>query len=116
MRQGITHMNNALNRRRFSNTASVVLLLGLGTSLAAAAQWQMPEQQLEPVVEQIVKEANQNSQLKQLAHELLDVVGPRLVGTPQMKHAHEWAVNKYADWGIEEIGKAWGREKGCKDV
>ena len=34
-------------------------------------------------------------QLEPLAHELLDVIGPRLVGTPQMKQAHDWAVAKY---------------------
>src|SRR5690606_17237315 len=89
-----------------------VLVLGLGTSLAASAQWRMPEQQLEPVVEQIVEEANKNSHLKQLAHELLDVVGPRLVGTPQMKHAHDWAVAKYADGGIEDRDDDWGEWRG----
>ena len=40
-----------------------------------------------PVVDAIVKEANDNSQLEPLAHELMDVIGPRLVGTPQMKQA-----------------------------
>lgn len=32
----------------------------------------------DPVVEGIVKEANENSQLEVLAHELLDGTGPRL--------------------------------------
>src|SRR5690606_26789135 len=72
------------------------------------AQWQAPEQQLDPIVQQIVQEAYSNSQLKQLAHELLDVVGPRLVGTPQMKHAHDWAVAKYKDWGIEARYEEFG--------
>lgn len=36
-------------------------------------------------VDNIIKEATENSQLEHLAHELLDVIGPRLVGTPQMK-------------------------------
>lgn len=44
------------------------------------------------VINNIVKEANENSQLEKLAHELLDVVGPRLVGTPQMKQANDWVV------------------------
>ncbi len=44
------------------------------------------------VIENIVKEANENSQLEQLGHELMDVIGPRLVGTPQMKQANDWAV------------------------
>ena len=42
-------------------------------------------QEKDAVVEAIIKEANENSQLKKLGHELMDVVGPRLVGTPQMK-------------------------------
>ena len=53
-----------------------------------------------PVIESIIKEANENSQLEALAHEMLDVVGPRLVGTPQMQEAHDWAVAKYKSWGV----------------
>jgi hypothetical protein len=30
---------------------------------------------------------NDNSQLKKMAHELLDKIGPRLVGTPNMQQA-----------------------------
>jgi len=72
-------------------------------------------QSKQEMVEKIVKEAESNSQLEKLAHELLDVVGPRLVGTPQMKNAHDWAVKKYSNWDIsarnEEYGKwkGWGR-------
>ena len=32
-------------------------------------------------VAKVTKEATENSQLEKLAHELIDVVGPRLVGT-----------------------------------
>src|SRR5690606_36240077 len=67
---------------------------------------------LDPMVEKIVKEVNENSQLEQLAHELLDVVGPRLVGTPQMLNAHDWAVNKYKTWGIEARYEAFGEWRG----
>ena len=35
------------------------------------------------VTEKIVQEENNHSQLKTLAHELFDKIGPRLVGTPQ---------------------------------
>ncbi len=66
----------------------------------------------DPVVEAIIKEANENSQLEHLAHELMDVVGPRLVGTPQMKHAHDWAVAKYTDWGISARNEKWGEWRG----
>ena len=61
---------------------------------------------------QIVKEANENSQLEKLAHELLDVIGPRLVGTPQMKKANDWAVAKYGSWNIKAKNQEWGKWRG----
>lgn len=64
------------------------------------------------LIQGIVKEANDNSQLKILAHELLDVIGPRLVGSPQMKQAHDWAIEKYKGWGIEAKNEQWGEWRG----
>jgi carboxypeptidase Q len=64
------------------------------------------------VVDQIVKEENDNSQLQQLAHELFDGIGPRLVGTPQMMKAHDWAVAKYTGWGISAHNEKWGEWRG----
>jgi hypothetical protein len=66
----------------------------------------------DPIVQSIVDEANNNSQLEVLAHELFDVIGPRLVGTPQMKQAHDWAVKKYNEWGIEAYNHEWGKWRG----
>lgn len=66
----------------------------------------------DPVIEGIIKEANENSQLERLAHELLDVIGPRLVGTPQMKQANDWAVATYATWGIKAKNEQWGEWRG----
>ncbi|MCA6079062.1 M20/M25/M40 family metallo-hydrolase [Fulvivirga sedimenti] len=64
------------------------------------------------VVESIVQEANENSQLERLAHEMLDVIGPRLVGTPEMKQAHDWAVAQYGKWGISAENEQWGTWRG----
>jgi len=69
-------------------------------------------QELKPVVEKIVKEGNEHSQLEMLAHELFDKIGPRLVGTPQMLMANEWAVEKYTGWGISARNEKWGEWKG----
>jgi len=69
-------------------------------------------QETKTVVDQIVSEATENSQLEILAHELLDVIGPRLVGTPQMQKAHDWAVSKYTGWGIESRNEQWGEWRG----
>ena len=63
-------------------------------------------------VDKIIEEATENSQLEQLAHELFDLIGPRLVGTPQMKHAHDWAVKKYETWGMPARLHQWGVWRG----
>lgn len=64
------------------------------------------------VIQQIVDEAHQHSQLERLAHELLDVIGPRLVGTPEQKQAHDWAVNQFKEWGISAENQQWGEWRG----
>lgn len=82
----------------------VALLVVTSTMVAA--------QTTEEVVDMIVKEANENSHLEKLAHELLDVIGPRLVGTPQMKKANDWAVETFKEWGIEAENEQFGEWRG----
>ena len=62
----------------------------------------------DPVLKAIWTEAMDNSQLKTLAHELLDGIGPRLTGSSQGEQAHEWAVAKFAEWGIPARNEQWG--------
>lgn len=64
------------------------------------------------VIDKIIKEETENSQLKQIGHELMDGIGPRLVGSPQMQKAHDWAVAKYKGWGIEARNEQWGEWRG----
>ncbi|WP_026933040.1 M20/M25/M40 family metallo-hydrolase [Christiangramia echinicola] len=73
---------------------------------------QFSAQTKQEMVSKIVTEVNENSQLEVLAHELMDVVGPRLVGTPQMKNANDWAVKKYNSWDISARNEEWGKWKG----
>ena len=67
--------------------------------------------QNDETIEKLIEEASNNSQLEQIAHELFDVVGPRLVGTPQMQKANDWAIAKYQGWGIEARNEQWGEWK-----
>ena len=69
-------------------------------------------QNTDEVVEKMIDEVYNNSQVEKLSHELFDVIGPRLVGTPQMKNAHDWAVNKYKSWGIKSYLHEWGVWRG----
>lgn len=64
------------------------------------------------IIDQIVQEANEHCQLEQLGQQLMDGIGPRLVGTPQMKQAHDWAVNTYAKWGIPARNESFGTWRG----
>ena len=69
-------------------------------------------QNTDEVVEKMIDEVYNNSQVEKLSHELFDLIGPRLVGTPQMKNAHDWAVNKYESWGIKSYLHEWGVWRG----
>lgn len=69
-------------------------------------------QDKDAVIKAIIEEAQSHSELKILAHELTDVIGPRLVGTPQMKTAHDWAVKRFEAWGIEAENKQYGEWRG----
>jgi carboxypeptidase Q len=69
-------------------------------------------QSTQSVVDAIVQEETNNSQLPKLAHELFDGVGPRLVGTPQMAKAGDWALEKYKSWGITARKENWGVWRG----
>ena len=83
-------------------------LLGLGLLLLFNVKVQAQDQ----AINDIIKEARENSQLKVLGHELMDGIGPRLVGSPQMQKAHDWAVEKYKGWGIEARNEQWGEWRG----
>jgi len=60
------------------------------------------------MVAAIIKEATENSQLQILADELFNGIGPRLVGSPKMQQAHDWALAKYSTWGIPARNEKWG--------
>jgi carboxypeptidase Q len=81
-------------------------------AIAVLLSGHLVAQSTDPVIAGIIKEANENSQLERLAHEILDVIGPRLVGTPQMQQANDWAVAQYTQWGIDARNEKWGEWRG----
>jgi len=64
------------------------------------------------IIKAIINEAETNSDLTRLAHELLDVIGPRLVGTPEQQKAHDWAIQQFREWNISANNEQWGVWKG----
>ena len=53
------------------------------------------------ILRAIWNEAINNSQLEPMAQALLDSVGPRLTGSPQMERAQAWAIERLESWGVE---------------
>src|SRR6266446_7403555 len=53
------------------------------------------------LLERIRKEEASNSQIMKTEHMLTDVYGPRLTGSPNHKHAAEWAVKQMTAWGLK---------------
>jgi len=95
------------NHKTYIFMKQITLLLSLlfmGTALLA--------QDKETFINNVVKEIEENSQVEQLAFELVDEIGPRLVGSPQMKKAHDWAVAKFTSWGIPAENQQFGTWRG----
>jgi carboxypeptidase Q len=53
------------------------------------------------LLERIRKEEATNSQIMKTEHMLADVYGPRLTGSPNHKHAAEWAIKQMTAWGLQ---------------
>jgi hypothetical protein len=49
---------------------------------------------------QIRAEETNNSKIMWLIHEIADVYGPRVTGTPNLKAADDWAVTTLISWGL----------------
>ncbi|WP_027376951.1 M20/M25/M40 family metallo-hydrolase [Kaistella palustris] len=87
-----------------------VLLLATQLSFTSAQTRQ--EEKLDPVIQNFVNEVYSNSQLEPMAHELLDGIGPRLIGTPEMLAANKWTAEKMQSWGIDAELQKFGTWKG----
>ncbi len=90
--------------KRFAYLFLFLLISGVPATVA-----QEPD---EEIINAIEEQAYEHSELKNLAHYMMDVIGPRLVGTPQMQHAHDWAVETFEDWGISAENQQFGTWRG----
>lgn len=106
---------NFLRNSHIRYVASLFVTAVLFTTTVVNAQrpgGAPPQSIKDATVDAIVKEGTENSQLEKLAHELMDGIGPRLVGSPKMKQANDWAVVKYTAWGISARNEKWGEWRG----
>lgn len=60
-------------------------------------------------IKKIKKEGLENSQVEQIAFELIDKAGPRLSNSAGYERAAQYAINQLTEWGLENAQKeAWG--------
>jgi len=91
---------------------TALAVLATGALLAGPAAAQQEWTSNDPVLRAIWQEGTQNSQLERLAQPLLDSIGPRLTGSPQMDAAQRWAIAQYAQWGITARSERYGTWRG----
>src|ERR1700694_5188321 len=71
------------------------------------------------MVRKIRAEGLNHSKVMETAFYLTDVSGPRISGSPELKHAQDWAVNQLQLWGMVnakcepwgKFGKGWEIQK-----
>jgi hypothetical protein len=56
--------------------------------------------EVQQVYGQIRAEETNDSKIMWIIHEVADVYGPRVTGTPSLKAADDWAVKTMASWGL----------------
>ncbi len=72
------------------------------------------------LIKNLVADAKQSSMLEKLGTQLTDRIGPRLVGSSQMKAAHDWVIDTYKSWSIpaenQQYGQWQGWERGVSHI
>ena len=95
---------------------AVITLFGLATASPISAQRAQESVDL-GVIQKIRDEGLNRSRVDSLAQHMLDVIGPRLTGSPGMKQANDWTASKMREWGLQNVvvepwgtfGRGWER-------
>jgi hypothetical protein len=112
-------MTHSRFKRATAPIAAVLILC-----LTAGAQVAQVEKVDLEMMKKIRAEGMERSQVMETLSWMTDVIGPRLTGSPQMKHANEWTKNKMLEWGLENgkleawgpFGRGWSLEKFSANV
>ena len=89
------------NLRRFvGDTVTKLLGCVLCCLLVAAMPLTAQAPGFSETFSQIRAEETNNSKIMWIIHEIADVYGPRVTGTPSLKAADDWAVKTMTSWGL----------------
>src|ERR1700757_2366146 len=94
--------------RRSSSALFVTLCLPLAAA-SVFGQSSDSESKTNDPVARIRDEGMNHSQVMETLSHLADVIGPRLTGSPNLKHANDWTRDKLTSWGLTDAHlEAWG--------
>jgi carboxypeptidase Q len=87
----------------------VAALLVVSTFLLPPAAIRAQEPVDLDAINRIRLEGFRDSKVMETASHLMDSIGPRLTGSPNMKRANEWTRKQLADWGLVNAHlESWG--------
>src|SRR4029453_11410932 len=85
-----------------------VLLVSLFIFFTNIALWPQEKVDLE-MITRIPYEGFRNSKVNEIASGLMDGIGPRLTGSPNMKRANEWTRDQLTSFGLSNAHlESWG--------
>ena len=98
------------DRVRFAGSLANLLIVTAAMTPGTVAAQSFPSD--DPVIRAIWEEGVERSQVYELGQVMMDSIGPRLTGSPAMARANDWALAKYAEWGIEAYQEQYGTWRG----
>jgi len=92
------------------NSKLTMLLVGGALFVPMSSAGQVAQEAVDlGVVAKIREEGFERSQIEPLARYLTEVIGPRLTGSPGMRRANDWTVEKFEEWGLTNaVVEPWG--------
>jgi hypothetical protein len=97
--------------RPFAATLLIGAALAPGIPEAASAQATGAD---DPVIRRMWEIGIEESRTEEMAHILLDRIGPRLPGSPNLAEAQDWLIQTYGSWGISVRKEQYGTWRGWR--
>jgi carboxypeptidase Q len=80
-----------------------LIAAGLACGITLTAVAQVADSDLAAMNAKLRAEETNNSKIMWILHEITDVHGPRLTGSPGLREAQDWAVATMKSWGLQNV-------------
>ncbi len=79
-----------------------------GLPLSPAPDYVRKDTPTDPMIQKIWEEGMLRSQVATLSQQLMDSIGPRLTGSPNMNRGQDWLLATYKQWGVSAKKEQYG--------